>query len=147
LCLLWEKFFIDKPYQDLDFSLAETMLRSLSRLGINRKMENYIKKKLKTRRYRWRNNNLRNPKCSIGLGEPVFDKLHAELGKAMPSINAVHGFEYEVGGFFGARMKNSKHNDLYNEMEVPNQFIWRIQGGISNGMDMYFELLSSQSRL
>ena len=48
------------------------------------------------------------------LGEPVFDKLHAELGKAMLSINAVKGFEFG-SGFCGATMKGSEHNDLYNE--------------------------------
>ena len=49
----------------------------------------------------------------VGLGEPVFDKLHAELGKAMLSINAVKGFEYG-SGFNGTTMKGSEHNDLFN---------------------------------
>ncbi len=50
----------------------------------------------------------------VGLGEPVFDKLHAELGKAMLSINAVKGFEYG-SGFCGVEMKGSEHNDIFNE--------------------------------
>jgi chorismate synthase len=79
---------------------------------------------------------LRNPKCPIGLGEPVFDKLHAELGKAMLSINAVHGFEY--GSDFGARMKGSKHNDfIQRRWKYQTNLSGGIQGGISNGMDIY----------
>ena len=49
----------------------------------------------------------------VGLGEPVFDKLHADLGKAMLSINAVKGFEYG-SGFEGVKMKGSAHNDQFN---------------------------------
>ena len=76
----------------------------------------------------------------IGLGEPVFDKLHAELGKAMLSINAVHGFEYG-SGFCGAKMKGSEHNDLYNQDgTTKTNLSGGIQGGISNGMDIYFRV-------
>ncbi len=76
----------------------------------------------------------------IGLGEPVFDKLHAELGKAMLSINAVKGFEYG-SGFEGAKMKGSDHNDLFNENgTTKTNLSGGIQGGISNGMDIYFKV-------
>ena len=76
----------------------------------------------------------------IGLGEPVFDKLHAELGKAMLSINAVKGFEYG-SGFCGANMKGSEHNDLFNEDgSTKTNLSGGIQGGISNGMDIYFRV-------
>ncbi|MFN4197748.1 MAG: chorismate synthase, partial [Flavobacterium sp.] len=76
----------------------------------------------------------------VGWGEPVFDKLHAELGKAMLSINAVKGFEYG-SGFCGARMKGSEHNDLYNEDgTTKTNLSGGIQGGISNGMDIYFRV-------
>ena len=76
----------------------------------------------------------------IGLGEPVFDKLHAELGKAMLSINAVKGFEYG-SGFCGAKMKGSKHNDLQNpDGTTKSNLSGGIQGGISNGMDIYFRV-------
>ena len=76
----------------------------------------------------------------IGLGEPVFDKLHAELGKAMLSINAVKGFEYG-SGFCGSSMKGSEHNDLYNEEgTTKTNRSGGIQGGISNGMDIYFRV-------
>lgn len=76
----------------------------------------------------------------IGLGEPVFDKLHAQLGKAMLSINAVKGFEYG-SGFAGVRMKGSQHNDAYNsDGTTVTNFSGGIQGGISNGMDIYFRV-------
>jgi chorismate synthase len=84
-------------------------------------------------------------KCMImnvpaGLGEPVFDKLHAELGKAMLSINAVKGFE--IGsGFSSVEMRGSAHNDLFNEdsSTVTNNS-GGIQGGISNGMPIEFRV-------
>ena len=76
----------------------------------------------------------------IGLGEPVFDKLHAELGKAMLSINAVKGFEYG-SGFCGAKMKGSEHNDQFNiDGSTKTNLSGGIQGGISNGMDIYFRV-------
>jgi len=73
----------------------------------------------------------------VGLGEPVFDKLHAELGKAMLSINAVKGFEYG-SGFEGAKMKGSNHNDIFNaDGSTKTNLSGGVQGGISNGMDIY----------
>lgn len=75
-----------------------------------------------------------------GLGEPVFDKLHAELGKAMLSINAVKGFEYG-SGFCGAKMRGSEHNDIFNaDGTTKTNLSGGIQGGISNGMDIYFRV-------
>jgi chorismate synthase len=78
-----------------------------------------------------------------GLGEPVFDKLHAELGKAMLSINAVKGFEYG-SGFEGVAMYGSQHNDIiYKEndkIKTRTNFSGGIQGGISNGEDIYFRV-------
>ena len=82
-------------------------------------------------------------KVPAGLGEPVFDKLHAELGKAMLSINAVKGFEYG-SGFEGIKMNGSDHNDsFYMEGEKVRTLTNRsggIQGGISNGEDIYFNV-------
>ncbi|NND16849.1 MAG: chorismate synthase [Eudoraea sp.] len=76
----------------------------------------------------------------VGLGEPVFDKLHAQLGKAMLSINAVKGFEYG-SGFDGTRMKGSEHNDSFNpDGTTQTNHSGGIQGGISNGMDIYFKV-------
>jgi chorismate synthase len=79
----------------------------------------------------------------VGLGEPVFDKLHAELGKAMLSINAVKGFEYG-SGFDGIRLRGSEHNDeFYNEagkVRTRTNHSGGVQGGISNGEDIYFNV-------
>jgi chorismate synthase len=79
----------------------------------------------------------------VGLGEPVFDKLHAELGKAMLSINAVKGFEYG-SGFDGTTLRGSQHNDeFYNDegrIRTKTNFSGGIQGGISNGEDIYFNV-------
>jgi len=87
-----------------------------------------------------------------GLGEPVFDKLHAELAKAMMSINAVKGFEYG-SGFAGVEMYGSEHNDaFYTEtitdgshtggyrVRTKTNHSGGIQGGISNGEDIYFRV-------
>ncbi len=74
------------------------------------------------------------------LGEPVFDKLHADLGKSMLSINAVKGFEYG-SGFAGSEMLGSQHNDLFNtDGTTQTNYSGGIQGGISNGMDIYFNV-------
>lgn len=76
----------------------------------------------------------------VGLGEPVFDKLHAVLGQAMLSINAVKGFEYG-SGFAGASLRGSAQNDLYNEDgSTKTNNSGGVQGGISNGMDIYFNV-------
>lgn len=78
-----------------------------------------------------------------GLGNPVFDKLHADLGKAMLSINAVKGFEYGQG-FQAPSMKGSEHNDEFVEKDgkvvTTTNHSGGIQGGISNGMDIYFNV-------
>ncbi|MCY2687020.1 chorismate synthase [Salinimicrobium sp. TH3] len=75
-----------------------------------------------------------------GLGEPVFDKLHAAIGAAMLSINAVKGFEYG-SGFAGSAMKGSEHNDLFEpDGSTTSNFSGGIQGGISNGMDIVFRV-------
>lgn len=78
-----------------------------------------------------------------GLGEPVFDKLHAELGKAMLSINAVKGFE--IGsGFSSTKMRGSEHNDIFSsdkeKIITKTNNSGGIQGGISNGMDIIFNV-------
>lgn len=80
----------------------------------------------------------------VGLGEPVFDKLHADMGKGMLCINAVKGFEYG-SGFAGTRLKGSEQNDAFTH-DVSGKVITMtnhsggIQGGISNGMDIYFNV-------
>jgi chorismate synthase len=88
--------------------------------------------------------------CPVGLGEPAFDKLHADLGKAMLSINAAKGFEYG-SGFEGITMRGSEHNDAFyaenaQNTEGPPRARTRtnhsggVQGGISNGEDIYFRV-------
>jgi len=76
-----------------------------------------------------------------GLGEPAFDKLHADLAKAILSINACKGFEYG-SGFAGVAMRGSEHNDVFiqedDEVRTRTNYSGGIQGGISNGMDIYF---------
>jgi chorismate synthase len=79
----------------------------------------------------------------VGLGEPVFDKLHAELGKAMLSINAVKGFEYG-SGFEGVKLRGSQHNDEFykqgDRIRTRTNHSGGVQGGISNGEDIYFNV-------
>ena len=82
--------------------------------------------------------------CPTGLGEPAFDKLHADLGKAMLSINACKGFEYG-SGFEGITMRGSAHNDPFykatdGQIKTTTNHSGGIQGGISNGMDINFRV-------
>ncbi|MFD1014676.1 chorismate synthase [Winogradskyella rapida] len=132
--------FIDKPYQDLDFNLIEsnvircpdeaTAAKMISKIEAIKKQGDTIGGTITCV--------IKN--VPVGLGEPVFDKLHAELGKAMLSINAVKGFEYG-SGFCGAKMTGSDHNDLFNnDGTTKTNLSGGIQGGISNGMDIYFRV-------
>ena len=79
----------------------------------------------------------------VGLGEPVFNKLHADLGHAMLGINAVKGFEYG-SGFEGTKLTGSEHNDIFIKTEsgirTKTNLSGGIQGGISNGEDIYFNV-------
>lgn len=81
--------------------------------------------------------------CPVGLGEPVFGKLHAALGYAMLSINAVKGFEYGKG-FAGVSETGSQQNDIFfqnnGKIDVKTNNSGGIQGGISNGQDIYFRV-------
>ena len=86
--------------------------------------------------------------CPIGLGEPEFDKLHAQLGSAMLSINAVKGFEYGEG-FAGVTQRGSEQNDRFTvghglpvttPVTTTSNHSGGIQGGISNGQDIYFRV-------
>lgn len=132
--------FIDKPYQALDFSKTESNPVRCPDEATAKKMEDYIKEIRKQGDTVGGTITCVIQNVPIGLGEPVFDKLHAELGKAMLSINAVKGFEYG-SGFCGARMKGSEHNDLYNsDGTTKSNLSGGIQGGISNGMDIYFRV-------
>ncbi len=78
--------------------------------------------------------------CPVGLGEPEFDKLHAQLAAAMLSINAAKGFEYGMG-FAGVTMRGSEQNDEFDTLHsTKTNRSGGIQGGISNGNDIYFRV-------
>jgi chorismate synthase len=132
--------FIDKPYQELDFTKVDSNSVRCPDPTTALLMENHIKEIKKQGDTVGGTITCVIQNVPIGLGEPVFDKLHAELGKAMLSINAVKGFEFG-SGFCGAQMKGSDHNDLYNsDGTTKTNLSGGIQGGISNGMDIYFRV-------
>lgn len=132
---------LDKPYQSLDLSKVEDNIVRCPDAAMAEQMIELIQ-------------NIKKQGDTIGgcitgvikgvpvgLGEPAFDKLHADLGKAMLSINAVKGFEYG-SGFAGTDLKGSEHNDIFENIEgkivTKTNHSGGIQGGISNGMDIYF---------
>ncbi|WP_332020760.1 chorismate synthase [Kaistella sp.] len=134
------EIFCEKPYQDLDFSKTEsndvrcpdpeTAEKMISKIKEIKKEGNTIGGTITCV--------IRN--LPAGIGEPVFGKLQAELGKAMLNINACKGFEYG-SGFCGAKMTGKDHNDLFNEdFSTKTNLSGGIQGGISNGMDVYFRV-------
>jgi chorismate synthase len=132
--------FLEKPYQDLDFSKIEENIVRCPDTETADKMISKIKEIKKQGDTIGGTVTCVLQNVPFGLGEPVFDKLHAELGKAMLSINAVKGFEYG-SGFCGAKMKGSAHNDLFNpDGSTQTNLSGGIQGGISNGMDIYFRI-------
>ena len=132
--------FLEKPYQDLDFSLIESNTVRCPDETIANQMIERIKEVRKEGDTIGGTVTCVIQNIPAGLGEPVFDRLHAELGKAMLSINAVKGFEYG-SGFCGAKMKGSEHNDQFNaDGSTKTNLSGGIQGGISNGMDIYFRV-------
>lgn len=131
---------LDKDYKNLDLSLTESNAVRCPDPEMAIKMEEYIKSIKKEGDTIGGIITCVAKNVPIGLGEPVFDKLHAELGKAMLSINAVKGFEYG-SGFEGVKMKGSDHNDQFNSNgSTKTNYSGGIQGGISNGMDIYFNV-------
>ncbi len=131
---------LKSDFKELDFSLIESNPVRCPDPGMAKKMEEHIKE------VRSEGDTVGGvitcviQNVPVGLGEPVFDKLHAELGKAMLSINAVKGFEYG-SGFEGVKMKGSQHNDQFNnDGTTKTNHSGGIQGGISNGMDIYFNV-------
>ncbi|MEH6658079.1 chorismate synthase [Leeuwenhoekiella marinoflava] len=128
------------PYQELDFDKTETNIVRCPDEAFAEKMIDRIKEIRKAGDTIGGTVMCVIQNVPVGLGEPVFDKLHAELGKAMLSINAVKGFEYG-SGFHGASMLGSEHNDLFNkDGSTQTNLSGGIQGGISNGMDIYFRV-------
>jgi chorismate synthase len=131
---------LNKPYTELDLSLTESNPVRCPDPEMAAKMETYIKEVRKEGDTIGGIITCVAKNVPVGLGEPVFDKLHAELGKAMLSINAVKGFEYG-SGFEGVKMKGSDHNDQFNsDGSTQTNYSGGIQGGISNGMDIYFNI-------
>lgn len=131
---------LSKTYNDLDLSKTDDNLVRCPDPQTAERMEKYI-------------DEIRKEGDSVGgvitcvisgvpagWGEPVFDKLHADLGKAMLSINAVKGFE--IGsGFAAAAMRGSAHNDAFTEGgRTLTNHAGGVQGGISNGEDIYFRV-------
>jgi chorismate synthase len=132
--------FIDKPYQALDLNLTDSNNVRCPDTATAERMEAYIKDIRKAGDSVGGTVTCVIKGVPVGWGEPVFDKLHADLGKAMLSINAVKGFEYG-SGFCGSRMKGSEHNDVFNiDGTTKSNLSGGIQGGISNGMDIYFRV-------
>ena len=134
------EIFCEKPYQDLDFSKtdsndvrcpdAETAEKMIARIKEIKKEGNTIGGTITCV--------IKN--LPVGIGEPIFGKLQAELAKAMMNINAAKGFEYG-SGFCGAKMTGKEHNDLFNsDFSTKTNLSGGIQGGISNGMDVYFRV-------
>ncbi|MFJ1432236.1 chorismate synthase [Capnocytophaga canimorsus] len=131
---------VNKDYTELDLSLTETNPVRCPDLQMASKMENYIKEIRKAGDTIGGTISCVIQNVPVGLGEPVFDRLHAQLGKAMLSINAVKGFEYG-SGFEGTKQRGSQHNDLFNpDGSTQTNRSGGIQGGISNGMDIYFKV-------
>ena len=131
---------LEKNYQQMDLSLTESNAVRCPDPEAAAKMEAYIKTIKKEGDTIGGVITCVAKNVPVGLGEPVFDKLHAELGKAMLSINAVKGFEYG-SGFNGVTMKGSAHNDQFNtDGSTKTNYSGGVQGGISNGMDIYFNI-------
>jgi len=133
----------DKSWQELDFSNIEKNKVRCPDLDRAKEMEDHILEIKK------QGDTIGGIVTGVienlptGLGEPVFDKLNAQLGKGMLSINAVKGFEYG-SGFHSATMKGSEHNDVFEKTDgkitTQSNNSGGIQGGISNGMPVEFKV-------
>jgi len=136
---------LEKSYSELDFKLIETTPVRCPDLEIAEKMTTLIKE---VKAEGDTIGGVITCVCQgipVGLGEPVFGKLHAALGSAMLSINAVKGFEYGMG-FGGVQHKGSEINDIFyrsseGKIATKTNYSGGIQGGISNGEDIYFRVV------
>ena len=132
---------VEKSYQELDLSQVEATPVRCPDLAVAEKMIDLILKIKKEGDTIGGHVACVITGCPVGLGEPVFDKIHADLGKAILSINACKGFEYG-SGFAGTAMRGSEHNDaFYNDagkIKTRTNRSGGVQGGITNGMDIYF---------
>ena len=131
---------MDLNFSKINFSNTEKSIVRCPDSKIAKKMEDLIKKTRKSGDTVGGVVSCIIKNVPIGLGEPVFNKLHSELGRAMLSINAVKGFEFG-SGFKGSKMKGSEHNDIFTkDGKTKTNLSGGIQGGISNGMDIYFNV-------
>lgn len=134
------KLQLDSDYSALDFSEIEKNPVRCPDPTMAKQMEEYIKKIRKEGDTVGGRVTCVLQNVPVGLGEPVFDKFHAQLGKAMLSINAVKGIEYG-SGFAGTHLKGSEHNDLFNaDGSTKTNYSGGVQGGITNGEDIYFTI-------
>lgn len=134
---------LQKHYSNLDFNLIESNIVRCPDENIAKQMIDAIEDVKKQGDTLGGTIQCVIQNTPIGLGEPVFDKLHAVLAHAMLSINAVHGFEYG-SGFEGASKKGSENNDeFYNDngkIKTKTNYAGGILGGISTGEDIYFNV-------
>ena len=134
---------LDTPLESLDWSVCEHNLVRCPEAHLAEQMEALITEVMKSGDTIGGQVSCVIYNCPVGLGDPVFDKLHADLGKAMLSINAVKGFE--IGsGFSSIAMKGSAHNDQWisteGSIETKTNNSGGVQGGISNGMPIVFNV-------
>lgn len=134
---------LEKHYSELDFAASEKNIVRCPDPEVAEKMIEFIDQVRKDRDTVGGVVSCVAQGVPVGLGEPVFDRLHAALGHAMLSINAVKGFEYG-SGFEGVRMRGSEHNDAFykegDRIRTRTNHSGGIQGGISNGEDIYFNV-------
>ena len=135
---------IDKDYTQLDLSTIESNIVRCPDAATAEKMIDLIKEVKKDGDTIGGLVSCVITGVPVGLGEPVFDKLHADLAKAMMSINAAKGFEYG-SGFAGTELRGSQQNDAFykdenQQIKTKTNNSGGIQGGISNGMDIYFNV-------
>lgn len=131
---------LNKSLKELDLSLTESNIVRCPDPEMAAKMESHIKDIRKEGDTVGGVVSAVIKDCPVGLGEPVYRKLHAELGRAMMSINAVKGFEYG-SGFAGSSMRGSQHNDIIDSDGLTKtNFSGGVQGGISNGMPIDFRV-------
>ncbi|MDY7395012.1 chorismate synthase [Aureibaculum sp. 2210JD6-5] len=131
---------LDKSYEELDLAQTESNAVRCPDVETAEKMINHIKAIKKQGDTIGGTITCVAQNVPLGFGEPIFDKLHARLGQAMLTINAVKGFEYG-SGFAGTKLKGSEHNDAFNtDGTTKTNLSGGIQGGISNGMDIYFNV-------
>ncbi|MBK8501763.1 MAG: chorismate synthase [Saprospiraceae bacterium] len=134
---------LDKPHHQIDRNLIESNVVRCPDTNMAQTMEDFIKEIRKDGDTVGGVVTGVITGSPVGLGEPAFDKLHADLGKAMLSINACKGFEYG-SGFDGVALRGSQHNDLFEKIDgkiiTKTNHSGGVQGGISNGMDIYFRV-------